>query len=197
MSSAPSRSSDDPVSAAVDAAATRLIATIGGLGVANPVVLIDGRSGAGKSSLARALVARWPLKGRVQLVALDAVYPGWDGLEQGVETAREVILNPHARGLVGVWERWDWDASAPAEANAVDASLPLIVEGSGIITPRTAKLSDVRVWLESPMRSRKSRALERDGDTYRPHWDRWATQEDAHLARDEPRRHATHVFEVP
>ncbi|HVL61619.1 MAG TPA: hypothetical protein VM430_09470, partial [Microbacterium sp.] len=46
-------------------------------------------------------------------VALDSLYPGWDGLADGVEAARELILRPHARGLIGVWERWDWELSAP------------------------------------------------------------------------------------
>lgn len=161
------------------------------------MVLIDGRSGAGKTSLARSLVARWPLKGRVQLVALDSLYPGWDGLDPGVELARAQILVPHARGLVGVWQRWDWDADAPAEAHAVDPSLPLIVEGSGLLTPVTARLGDVRVWLESPPASRKTRALTRDGDGFRPHWNRWAAQEDRHVARDDPARLATHVFAIP
>nr|WP_206687895.1 sigma 54-interacting transcriptional regulator [Microbacterium yannicii] len=163
----------------------------------NPVVLIDGRSGAGKSSLARALVARWPLRGRVQVVALDSIYPGWDGLDDGVELARELILRPHARGLVGVWQRWDWTVGEPAEAHAVDPSLPLIVEGAGLLTPATARLGDVRVWLESPAASRKQRALARDGDGFRPHWERWAAQERQHVARDDPMRLATLVIPVP
>ena len=133
----------------------------------------------------------------MQLVALDSLYPGWDGLADGVEAARELILRPHARGLIGVWERWDWEASAPAEAHAVDPSLPLIVEGSGLLTAATARLGDVRVWLESPPQSRMRRALQRDGETYRPHWTRWAEQEERHLARDEPTRRATHVFAIP
>lgn len=197
MSSALSRSSPDPVTAALDAAADRVVAAVGALGAGNPVVLIDGRSGAGKSSLARAVVARWPLRGRVQLVALDALYPGWDGLDAGVTAAQDLILRPHARGLVGVWQRWDWDAAAYAEAHAVDPSLPLIVEGAGLLTPVTAKLGDVRVWLESPDRSRRRRALERDGDTYRPHWERWARQEEEHIVRDDPRHRATVVCDVP
>ena len=174
-----------------------MLEAIVGVAASNPVVLIDGRSGSGKTSLARTLVGRWPLRGRVQLVALDSLYPGWDGLADGVEAARELILRPHARGLIGVWQRWDWEAAAPAEAHAVDPSLPLIVEGSGLLTAATARLGDVRVWLESPPQSRMRRALQRDGETYRPHWARWAEQEERHLARDEPTRRATHVFAIP
>lgn len=197
MSSAPSRNSVDAVGAAIDDAVRQLVAAVTGVAAANPVVLVDGRSGAGKTTLARRLVARWPLAGRVQLVALDSLYPGWDGLEAGVELAYDQILVPHARGLVGVWHRWDWEVGAPAEAHAVDPSLPLIVEGSGVLTSATAKLADVQAWVDSPAPSRKHRALTRDGDTYRQHWSRWAAQEDRHVLRDRPLELATHVFRVP
>ncbi|GAA5198790.1 hypothetical protein [Microbacterium jejuense] len=197
MSSAPSRSDADPVATSLALAVGHLTTAIEQVAASNPVVLIDGRSGAGKSSLARTLVARWPLRGRVQLVALDSIYPGWDGLDDGVELARELILTPHARGIVGVWQRWDWTIGEAAEAHAVDPSLPLIVEGAGLLTPATARLGDVRVWLESPSASRKQRALDRDGDAFRPHWDRWARQEQRHVERDDPMRLATHLFPVP
>lgn len=167
------------------------------VGAANPVVVVDGRSGAGKSSLARRLVASWPLRGRVQLVALDDVYPGWDGLAAGSAYARETVLTPHAKGGVGVWERWDWDRGERAEAHAVDPSLPLVIEGAGVLTPETARLADVSVWVDAPSPSRKHRALDRDGDAYRPHWDRWAAQEEQHLAAHDPVALATIVVRVP
>ncbi|HEX5858435.1 MAG TPA: hypothetical protein VFY91_10040 [Microbacterium sp.] len=200
MSSAPSRSSSaqaDPFAAALRRATAALRDAVVQLSASNPVILIDGRSGVGKSSLTRALVAEWPLRGRVQAVALDSIYPGWDGLEDGVVAARNLILAPHARGFIGVWQRFDWEIQEYAEAHAVDPSLPLIVEGSGIITPATARLADIRVLLEAPPTSRKRRALDRDGDAFRPHWDRWAEQEERHLRRDEPALHATHVFVMP
>lgn len=174
-----------------------VLAAVRAVEAANPVVVIDGQSGAGKSSLARELVAHWPRRGRVQVVALDSIYPGWDGLDEGARIVRDDILIPHARGLVGVWQRWDWSTSAPAEAHAVDPSLPLIVEGSGSLNPRTARLADIRIWMDSPSSSRRRRALERDGDAYRPHWEQWARQEERHIARDEPRAHASMVITLP
>jgi len=192
----PSRS-DDPVAAALARAATLIVEDIRALAAANPVVIIDGRSGAGKTTLARMLVERWPIVGRVQLVALDSIYPGWDGLQSGVEHALDGILRPHGRGYLGEWRRWDWERDAEAESHAVDPALGVLIEGSGILTPATAAIADVRVWLESAEPGRKARALNRDGETYRPHWDRWAAQEKAHIARDDPRALATRVVEIP
>lgn len=183
--------------AALARASTLIVDDIRALSAANPVVIIDGRSGAGKTTLARMLVERWPIVGRVQLVALDSIYPGWDGLQSGVEHALDGILRPHGRGYLGEWRRWDWERDAEAESHAVDPALGVLIEGSGILTPATAAIADVRVWLESAEPGRKARALNRDGETYRPHWDRWAAQEKAHIARDDPRALATRVVEIP
>lgn len=192
----PSRS-DDPVAAALEHAATLITQDVRAVAAANPVVLIDGGSGAGKSSLAALLVRRWPVLGHVQLVALDSLYPGWDGLDGGAERALDGILRPHGRGFLGTWRRWDWETQSEAESHAVDPALGVIIEGSGILRPSTAGLADVRVWVESAEESRKVRALTRDGDTYRPHWDRWAAQERRHVERDDPRALATRIVEVP
>ena len=190
-------SSPDPVRAALDAAAARIVAAISDVSAANPVLLIDGRSGAGKSTLAGLVAERWPLAGRPQVIAMDSLYPGWDGLDAGIERALDGILRPHGRGRIGTWHRWDWEREADAESHVVDPALGVILEGCGTITPQTSRIADVRVWVESPAAARRHRALDRDGDDFRSHWESWAAQEQAHIDRDDPRGLANVQVTIP
>lgn len=189
--------SDDPLDAALTAATGRIRAAVLALAASNPVVVIDGRSGAGKSSLAARLARAWPLRTPVQLLALDSVYPGWEGLARGAEIAREDVLVPHGRGLIGTWRRWDWDVGEQAEAHAVDPALGLILEGCGALTRASVRLADVTVWVDGPPDSRRLRALARDGEAFRPYWDMWAAQEEAHIAGEQPHELADMVVRTP
>lgn len=192
----PSRS-NDPVEQALRRGAAEVIEAVVAVAASNPVVLIDGRAGAGKTTLSRMVAANWPVAGRPQLIALDSLYPGWDGLDAGAERALHDILRPHARGLLSTWRRWDWEDQVEAEAYAVTPALGVILEGCGALNAASARVADVRVWVESPTPSRKRRALDRDGDGFRPHWERWAAQEERHLQRDDPRALATLTVAIP
>ncbi|RFA11432.1 hypothetical protein B7R21_13340 [Subtercola boreus] len=156
-----------------------------------PVVLIDGRSGSGKSELATALAARWP--GPVTLVRLDDIYPGWDGLDAATTHVHDHIL----AAAEPRWQRHDWISGLSTEWTPVDPTVPLIVEGAGSLSRANASLATLRIWVELDDATRKERALARDGDTYAPHWERWATQERAFLARENPRSLADVVFTEP
>jgi hypothetical protein len=46
------------------------------------------------------------------------------------------------------------------------------------------------IWVEADDAQRKQRALRRDGETYLPHWDRWAAQEDDYIAAHHPQANA-------
>lgn len=196
MSSAPSRSSSD-IEAALTLAAEQVRADIRALRTPFPVVLIDGRSGAGKTSLAAALAAEWPVTCPVDVVALDDIYPGWDGMDAAVEQVLGDILVPRTRGEAGRWRQWDWERGCSAQSHVVPIDRALVIEGSGILTADTAAVADLTVWVQAPDLSRHDRALARDGDTYRPHWERWARQEERHLLRDDPVARAARVVTLP
>ena len=152
--------------------------------VAGPtvVVAVDGRSGSGKTLLGTAVAEALACP----VVHLDEVYPGWDGLEAGVTLATTHVLEPIARGERAAYPRWDWVRSRPGRTIPVDAGTHLVLEGSGALVPPAAAFAAVRVWVEAPTSVRKERALSRDGETYAPHWDRWAAQEDAVYASVRP-----------
>jgi energy-coupling factor transporter ATP-binding protein EcfA2 len=143
-----------------------------------PVVLIDGGSGSGKTTLAAAVA---PALG-AQLVRLDDIYPGWDGLDAASEHVREFVLDP----VRPRWRRWDWVHGAPAEWHDLDPSLPLVVEGSGSLSRANRAAATWGIWVDLDAPTRKARALDRDGEVYARHWDRWAAQERRFAAREHP-----------
>lgn len=140
--------------------------------------LVDGRSGSGKTVLADALASE--LGGAV--VHMDDLYPGWGGLDAGSAYALERILLPLSRGAEAVWRRWDWAADARAEEHRLPAGSHVVLEGCGALSREAARLAERAVWLECDERTRRARALTRDGvDDW---WEGWRAQEDAFYARE-------------
>ena len=134
-----------------------------------PVVTIDGYSGSGKSTLAAALA---PLLPGWQVLHLDDWYPGWDGLAEGAHIARRIAADLRG-GRASSYEAWDWENGTTGATISVPLS-PTIIEGCGAIEAE----ADLSVWIADPGEDeRRSRALTRDGQTYAPHWQRWADQD--------------------
>lgn len=156
------------------------------------VLAVDGRSGAGKTSLAREL--RTGIG--APLVSLEDLYGGWDGLEDGIDLLVREVLEPLAAGQPALVPRYDWIARRWAEPVVLDPPQHLIVEGVGAGARRAAAYVSLLVWLEAPLAVRKKRALDRDGETFAPYWDRWAAQEDAMLARERTPERADLVLET-
>lgn len=134
-----------------------------------PVVTIDGYSGSGKSTLAAALAR---LVNGWQVLHLDDWYPGWGGLAAGARIARRIAADLR-EGRAPSYEAWDWEAGETGATIRVPLA-PTIIEGCGAIEAE----ADLAIWIADPGEDeRRSRALARDGQTYAPHWRRWADQD--------------------
>ncbi|MDQ1583392.1 MAG: hypothetical protein QOF36_1446 [Microbacteriaceae bacterium] len=156
----------------------------------SPVILIDGSSGTGKSTLATRLVADWPGAVAPVLVRMDDIYPGWGGLDAASVHIRDHLLGPRRAGTAARWQRHDWSADVPAEWHDVDAGAPLIVEGCGTVSRDNAALADLRLWLTADPEACKARALARDKGSFDAHWDDWQRQFDRFVARERPESRA-------
>lgn len=144
------------------------------------VVAVDGRSGAGKTSLAAGLRAELG----APVVTLEELYGGWDGLESGIELLVSEVLEPLGAGRAPRVPRYDWVTAAWGRPWVLDPPELLIVEGVGAGARRAATYESVLIWMEAAESVRKKRTLDRAGETFAPYWDMWAGQEEVMLARE-------------
>jgi len=163
----------------------------------NPTIVIDGPSGAGKSTLADALLRLWPRQNssaeRVQLVRLDDIYPGWEGLEAAATVAQH-ILSERTRGRSASWQRYDWARGELTTWHEVDPTRPLIVEGCGSLSTQAVEGAQIRIWVSVSEDVRKERALARGGEDFESHWDVWDQQFSARILRENPERFANMIL---
>jgi hypothetical protein len=149
------------------------------------LLCIDGRAGSGKSTVATQVAQT---TGAV-VIHTDDLCPGWDGLPQ-VPELLAALLRPLASGRPGTYRRYDWVAEQVGDQVEVAPSPLLVIEGVGsgarLLRPwRTALL-----WLECPAPRRRRQALARDGDSFAPYWESWASAEDRYLRSDADRSNA-------
>lgn len=159
-----------------------------------PLLLaIDGRSGAGKTSLAGQLADLLRAEAiPIAVFHLEDLYQGWESLSSTARTwqalAQAIVQGQaHLGPQLPYWYGWDWANSRPTGPHPFTAAQQsadgvLIAEGVGALTGP----SDLSVWVELDDSLRKQRALARDGETYRPYWDIWAAQEEDLLASYQP-----------
>ncbi|MDH5152636.1 hypothetical protein [Kocuria palustris] len=144
---------------------------------------IDGRSGAGKTSLAGQLAQVLSVTRDVVVFHLEDLYPGWDGLDRGIAMYEESILSPLRDGRDAYWTAWDWLANSPGGPRLTRAAEIVVLEGVGACSAPAREVLDVSVWVELPEIQRRERALNRDSG-FEPYWDMWAQQELDYLQRD-------------
>lgn len=153
---------------------------------ARPVIVaVDGRSGAGKSTVADRLRDEVPGSCVVHTddVAWHESFFGWDGL-----LAAGVLL-PVRQGGAVAFRPPAWLERGREGAIEVPAGCPLlIVEGVGAGRASLTPLVDVAIWVQSDRQEARRRGLERDGGTPEAitFWEEWQAGEVPFLAADRP-----------
>ncbi|OOP61662.1 aminodeoxychorismate synthase, component I [Arthrobacter sp. SRS-W-1-2016] len=149
------------------------------------IIAIDGRSGAGKTTLAVELAARLRMHHKVSLFHLEDIYPGWNGLAAGIERYVTTVLAPLRHGDAAEWVSWDWEKHYDGRNHVTLPAEIVIVEGVGAAANAARPMLDAVVWVDAPDDDRRHRAMARDGSSYEPFWDSWAAQEDEWLETDD------------
>lgn len=177
-------------------------------GTPTPIVLIDGRTGSGKTSFASALQNRLFQKGESapRVIHMDDLYEGWDGLQAGVDYLIRQILSPLARREGASWQEYDWAAVDPSTPEKVGArngtwrefrgGTPLIIEGVGSLSRIAAEQADITIWLEADQAVRQARIAARnaEGDGDGSWFAMWTAQEADFYAREKSHEIADKVI---
>ena len=155
-------------------------------GVAMPIIVIDGRAGAGKSTLASDLQNELFRAGESmpRIIHMDDLYEGWNGLAQGADYLQRVVLNPLLATGTSSWQEYNWELEARDCWREFSGGTPLIIEGCGSLNRFTRDIAQLKVWLDVSVEIRKQRWLERDGHIFDQYFDVWAAQELDFIARE-------------
>jgi uridine kinase len=160
------------------------------------VIALDGPSGAGKTTLARGIELALAPSGPVAVVHMDHLYPGWDGLAQAPGLLTTQVLEPLSRGARAAYRLWSWVREEWSGTREVPPCRFLVVEGCGSSVEPAGSYAAVSVFVDADTDLRMRRGIERDGEAYRPQWQRWADQEAALFSADATRERADLVLDT-
>lgn len=158
-----------------------------------PIILIDGRSGSGKTHFAKLLLDELfkATKVKAQLIHMDDLYPGWEGLRLGANLLVSDILKQIALGKSASYQIWNWETSTrgidsePGNGwRTVSPLSPLIVEGCGAVSVDSRSLATTAIWIESDLGARNKRLAERDKGAFTSHQAIWSSQEDEFYSQE-------------
>lgn len=173
------------------------------------LVALDGRGGAGKSTLARELVRRIPRSAHVEH---DWFHLPKDRVSEGrrfdhERLIAEVISPFHSGARELRFSRYNWGYLAgipdgyhetPISISDVDV---VVVEGVETLHRSVASHFDLRVWVDTPPELSLERGMKRDIEEYhldpervRAAWKEWSDRESESLARDDRRARANVII---
>lgn len=144
------------------------------------LVLIDGHSGAGKTTFAEALSR---LVGG-ELVHTDDLLDGWQDQFTYWKGLVRNVFDPIADGRAGGYWRYDWVLGKFVEWVAVKPAPVLIVEGVGAARAPGRALASLTVFIDAPRSLREARSLSRDGQAMQTQLAHWRHREALHFGAD-------------
>lgn len=174
-----------PAESLVDALAGRILDLIDS-GVSTPVLIIDGRSASGKTTLAAQLQNKLFKDGETapRVIHMDDLYDGWYGLQAGHDYLVRSILKPLSQRKVSSWQEYDWALGERNQWREFEGGTPLIIEGCGSLSQSTRQFAHFALWLEVEETVRQHRWVERSGHDHDKWWPIWAAQELEFYARE-------------
>ena len=158
------------------------------------LIAIDGRAGAGKTTLAARFFEELSLDKTVEVIHMDDLYNGWEkALDAGLTKTLESIVKSHHNKVVFEIEIFNWQLmsfDSKEEINPVDI---LILEGVGAGQKVVRDAGATLYWLDIDAEVGIQRVLNRDGNQIASQMKQWQILQEIHFIRDKTRENEEHI----
>ena len=158
------------------------------------LIAIDGRAGAGKTTLAARFFDELSVDKRVDVIHMDDLYNGWENaLDERLTKTLESIVNAHQKKEGFEIDIFNWQSmsfDSKRQINPVDI---LILEGVGAGQKVVRDAGATLYWLDIDADDGIARVLKRDGNQIASQMKQWQIAQEIHFLRDMTRENAGHI----
>jgi len=158
------------------------------------LIAIDGRAGAGKTTLAARFLQELSTQQSVAVIHMDDLYAGWgDALGRSLTITLESIVNAHQSHLPIEIEIFNWSSMRFDATRIIEPVEVLILEGVGAGQKTVRDAGAVLYWLDIDPELGIQRVLKRDGIHIAEQMKQWLIDQEIHFLSDKTRENAQHI----
>ena len=162
------------------------------------LIAIDGRAGAGKTTLAASFYEELSADKTVAVIHMDDLYDGWENaLGERLTQTLESIVKSHQSKVAFEIDIFNWQSMSFDSKRVIHPVDILILEGVGAGQKVVRDAGATLYWLDIDAEVGIQRVLNRDGNQIASQMKQWQIAQEIHFLRDKTRENAEHIQSSP
>ena len=158
------------------------------------LIAIDGRAGAGKTTLAARFFDELSADKTVAIIHMDDLYDGWENaLGERLTRTLETIVKSHHNKVAFEVDIFNWQSMSFDSKRVINPVDILILEGVGAGQKVVRDAGATLYWLDIDADDGIARVLKRDGNQIASQMKQWQIAQEIHFMRDMTRENAGHI----
>jgi uridine kinase len=159
------------------------------------LIAIDGRAGAGKTTLAEGLSLALGVNRAVKIIHLEMIYAGWEGsLGKSLTMTLSQLLEDLSNDRASLLPIFNWQEMAFDSEKLVSPSDLIIFEGVGSAQEIVRRFATATIWLDIDPAIGLQRVLDREGMAIHDQMRQWQREEEALFLYDQTREKADFIL---
>ena len=162
------------------------------------LIAIDGRAGAGKTTLAASFYEERSADKTVAVIHMDDLYDGWENaLGDRLTQTLESIVKSHQSKVAFEIDIFNWQSMSFDSKRVIHPVDILILEGVGAGQKVVRDAGATLYWLDIDAEVGIQRVLNRDGNQIASQMKQWQIAQEIHFLRDKTRENAELIQSSP